>query len=516
MIQAAVQTERDTVRCAIYTRKSHEEGLDQDFNSLDAQREACEAYITSQKHDGWAVLPDRYDDGGFSGGNTDRPALQRLLTDVESGRVDVVLCYKLDRLSRSLADFVRLMERFEKHDVSFVSVTQRFDTKSSMGRLTLNVLLSFAEFEQAVTAERIRDKVAAAKRKGKYTGGPPILGYDVDREAKRLVVNRDEADLVRLIFRRFLTLRSTMKVARELNRQGHRTTSWTTKKGTVRQGKPWHKMSVHRVLTNRKYVGEVTHRGNVYPGEHEAIVDRRIWDRVQALLATNGHARACETRRKTAALLKGVIRCGHCGRAMGTTFTTRRGKRYRYYLCNRAEKHGRDACPVQSVAAGEVERVLVEQLRHVFHTPEMVARTFRALQAKADEERCVQRRERQNLETHAAELKRAIRRLATTEGDGFLAEQLETLNEELAAVEGQLKSADDAPGKTKTDLPTEQEVADALRNVDPLWGQLFPAEQERIVRLLVKEVVVNTEGLVVRLKTNGLKSLVAELEGTAA
>ena len=516
MIQAAVQTERDTVRCAIYTRKSHEEGLDQDFNSLDAQREACEAYVTSQKHDGWAVLPDRYDDGGFSGGNTDRPALQRLLTDVESGRVDVVLCYKLDRLSRSLADFVRLLERFEKHDVSFVSVTQRFDTKSSMGRLTLNVLLSFAEFERAVTAERIRDKVAAAKRKGKYTGGPPILGYDVDREAKRLVVNRDEADLVRLIFRRFLTLRSTMKVARELNRQGHRTTSWTTKKGTVRQGKPWHKMSVHRVLTNRKYVGEVTHRGNVYPGEHEAIVDRRIWDRVQALLATNGHAHACETRRKTAALLKGVIRCGHCGRAMGTTFTTRRGKRYRYYLCNRAEKHGRDACPVQSVAAGEVERVLVEQLRHVFHTPEMVARTFRALQAKADEERCVRRRERQNLETRAAELKRAIRRLATTEGDGFLAEQLETLNEELAAVEGQLKSADDAPGKTKTDLPTEQEVADALRNVDPLWGQLFPAEQERIVRLLVKEVVVNTEGLVVRLKTNGLKSLVAELEGTAA
>jgi len=516
VIQAAVQTERDTVRCAIYTRKSHEEGLDQDFNSLDAQREACEAYVTSQKHDGWAVLPNRYDDGGFSGGNTDRPALQRLLREIEAGQVDVVLCYKLDRLSRSLADFIRLMERFEKHNVSFVSVTQRFDTKSSMGRLTLNVLLSFAQFEREIIGERIRDKVAAAKRKGKYTGGPPILGYDVDREARRLLVNAEEADLVRLIFRRFLVLRSTLKVAQELNSQGYRTKSWTTKKGTAREGKPWHKMSVHRVLTNRKYVGEVTHRGHVYPGEHEAIVNRRTWERVQTLLATNRHSRAGETRRKTAALLKGVIRCGHCGRAMGTTFTTRRGRRYRYYLCNRAEKHGRDACPVKSVAASEVERVVVEQLRHVFRTPELVARTFRAVQAKADEQRCVHRRERHNLETRAAELKRAIRRLASTGGEGFLAEEIETLNKELTAVEQRLKSIDDTPGETKVDLPTEQEVHEALRNVDPLWDQLFPAEQERIVRLLVKEVVVNTDGLVLRLQTNGLRSLVAELEGAPA
>ncbi|MFO8011907.1 MAG: recombinase family protein [Phycisphaerae bacterium] len=516
MIQAAVQTERAIVRCAVYTRKSHEEGLDQDFNSLDAQREACEAYVASQKHDGWVLLPDRYDDGGFSGGDMDRPALQRLLADVADGRVDCIVVYKVDRLSRSLLDFARLMALFDEHGVSFASVSQPFSTATSMGRLTLNVLLSFAQFERETIAERIRDKVAAAKRRGKYTGGPPILGYDVDRDAKRLVVNSEEADLVRRIFRRFLVLRSTLKVAQELNRRGHRTKSWTTKKGTVRQGRPWNKMSVYRVLTNRKYIGEVTHRGNVYPGEHEAIVDRRTWDRVEALLATNGHARARETRRKTAALLKGIIRCGHCGRAMGTTFTTRRGKRYRYYLCNRAEKHGRDTCPIKSVAASDVERAVVEQLRHVFRTPEMVARTFRAVQAKVDEDRDVDRRKRQNLETRAAELKRAIRRLASAEGGGFLAEQLETLNGELAAVEGQLRSADGAPGKPNSDLPTEQEVADALRHVDPLWDQLFPSEQERIVRLLVKEVVVNTEGLVVRLKTNGLKSLVAELEGTPA
>ncbi|MBM4020311.1 MAG: recombinase family protein, partial [Planctomycetes bacterium] len=201
------------VRCAVYTRKSHEEGLEQEFNSLDAQREACEAYVASQRHDGWVVLPTPYDDGGFSGGNIERPALKRLLEDIDASRVDVVLCYKLDRLSRSLADFVRLMETFEKKGVSFVSVTQHFDTKSSMGRLTLNVLLSFAQFEREVTAERIRDKLAAAKRKGKYTGGRPLLGYDVDRERMRLVINAKEADLVRRIFRRFIQLGSCMLVA---------------------------------------------------------------------------------------------------------------------------------------------------------------------------------------------------------------------------------------------------------------------------------------------------------------
>jgi len=200
------------VRCAIYTRKSHEEGLQQEFNSLDAQRESCEAYVASQRHDGWVVLPTRYDDGGFSGGNTERPALKRLLDDVEAGRLDAVLCYKLDRLSRSLADFVRLMELFEKRGVSFVSVTQHFDTKSSMGRLTLNVLLSFAQFERELTAERIRDKLAAAKMKGKYVGGRPLLGYDVDRERMRLIINKEEAALVQRIFRRFIQLGSCMLV----------------------------------------------------------------------------------------------------------------------------------------------------------------------------------------------------------------------------------------------------------------------------------------------------------------
>ena len=278
------------VRCAIYTRKSHEEGLEQAFNSLDAQREACEAYIASQKHEGWKGLATHYDDGGFTGGNMDRPGLKALLVDIEADRVDVVMVYKVDRLSRSLMDFSKLVALFEKHDVAFVSVTQRFDTTSSMGRLTLNILLSFAQFERELCSERIRDKIAIAKKKGKYVGGRPLLGYDVDRERMRLLVNEREARLVRRIFERFCRLGSCMLVARELNRQGHRMKAWTSRKGKPMGGGTWKKTDVHHVLTNRRYLGEVLHKGESYPGEHEAIVDS------QALGPRAGHPEREPTR----------------------------------------------------------------------------------------------------------------------------------------------------------------------------------------------------------------------------
>ncbi len=248
------------VRCAIYTRKSTDEGLDSDFNSLDAQREAAEAYILSQRQEGWEALPDRYDDGGFSGGNLERPGLLRLLDGIEAGRIDCVVVYKVDRLSRSLLDFARLIEIFDRRTVSFVSITQRFNTTTSMGRLVLNILLSFAQFEREIIGERIRDKVAATKRKGMYTGGPPVLGYDVDRERKRLVVNPEAAELVRHIFSEFAQSGSTTKLAQELNAEGHTTKSWTTKKGVTRAGKPWNKGYLYRLLNNPLYLGEVSHK----------------------------------------------------------------------------------------------------------------------------------------------------------------------------------------------------------------------------------------------------------------
>ena len=312
---------RKLIRCAIYTRKSHEEGLEQEFNSLDAQREAAEAYIESQRMQGWRALPDRYDDGGFSGSNMERPGLQRLLADMDAGKVDVIVVYKIDRLSRALLDFMKMIERFNEKGISFVSVTQHFNTTDPTGRMFLSILITFAQYEREVIAERIRDKVAAAKRRGKYCGGPAILGYDVDRERKKLLVNPEEAPLVQHIFRRFTQLASAKSLAAELNEQGYRTKSWTTKKGKHRSGSPWNTGHIYRLLGNRLYRGEVVHKGKVYPGEHEAIVSKGLWEKVQAVLSENTRAKQTKARTKIISPLEGVVRCGHCDGAMGLTYT---------------------------------------------------------------------------------------------------------------------------------------------------------------------------------------------------
>jgi len=372
------------IRCAIYTRKSTEEGLDQEFNSLDAQREACEAYIASQRHAGWLALPDRYDDGGFTGANMNRPGLQKLLQHVQAGNVDTVIVYKVDRLSRSLLDFARMIDLLETHGASFVSVTQQFNSATSVGRLTLNLLLSFAAFERELIGERIRDKMAAAKRKGKYTGGTPPLGYDVDREAKKLVVNPDEAKLVRHIFNRFLSLGSVTKLSRELNESGYTTKSWVTAKGKMREGHPWNKSHLYRLLGNPILIGLVSHRGDTYPGEHEAIVEKALWDQVQKALADKTRSRPNETRSKTPSLLKGLIRCGHCGASMGATFARKNGKTYRYYLCLHARKTGHDSCPVKSVAAGEVEKTVLTRLREMIGSHEMITKVGAISSENAD------------------------------------------------------------------------------------------------------------------------------------
>ena len=501
------------IRCAIYTRKSHEEGLEQEFNSLDAQREACEAYIASQKHEGWKALPARYDDGGFTGGNMDRPGLKALLADIEAGRVDVVMVYKVDRLSRSLMDFSKLVALFEKHDVAFVSVTQRFDTTSSMGRLTLNILLSFAQFERELCSERIRDKIASAKRKGKYVGGRPLLGYDVDRERMRMLVNETEAKLVRHIFGRFCRLGSCMLVARELNEQGHRMKAWTSRKGKPMGGGLWKKTDVHHLLTNRRLLGEVIHKGQSYPGEHEAIVDRKVWDRVQAVLTENRTARANHTRSKTRAVLKGLIRCECCDAAMAPTYTTRRGKRYHYYVCHEAGKNGYDTCDVRSVPAGQIEQAVFTYLREIFADPAMVARTFRATRAQAAGQRRALVRQKSARAKRLTELRKGIGRLVRATGDaddGLLADELRKLNDEYTEVDAQVQELDTRLAQHE-DVPTERDVADALRTVEPLWAELFPAEKERIVRLLVETVSVHPDGLTIRLRPTGLVALAAEV-----
>jgi len=499
-------------RCAIYTRKSTEEGLDQDFNSLDAQREAAEAYVASQKHEGWVALPDRYDDGGFSGGTMDRPAIQRLLADVERGRIDCIVVYKVDRLSRSLLDFAKIVEIFERHGVSFVSVTQQFNTTTSMGRLTLNILLSFAQFEREIIGERIRDKVAAAKRKGKHTGGMPILGYDTDRPNRRLLVNEEEAKLVREIFKRFCQMGSATELAAELNQQGHRTKAWTTAKGTTQGGRPWNKAHLYRLLNNRKYIGEVEHKGTFYPGEHEAIVPRALWDDAHKILAENYAVRSNRTRAKTPALLKGIIRCGHCGGAMGPTFTKKKGRTYRYYLCVHASKNGYQSCPVRTVAAGTIETAVVEQLRAVFRSPELIAQTFHGARSRETEERERLRHEETELRDRLRALKEVAARLIDANGGGgAIGDELHQAGAEIDDVKRRLEVVTAELRGLEANEITERDVIEAMEKLDPVWDELFPAEQTRIVQLLVERVEVRQEGLAVELRSDGLRSLVAEI-----
>ncbi|MBL6081588.1 recombinase family protein, partial [Belnapia sp. T18] len=310
------------LRCAVYTRKSTDEGLDKEFNTLDAQRDACEAYIASQRAEGWVLVHDRYDDGGFSGGTLERPALKRLLADIEQGRVDVIVVYKIDRLSRSLMDFAKLVETMEAHGVTFVSVTQSFNTTTSMGRLTLNILLSFAQFEREVIGERIRDKFAASRARGMWMGGKVPLGYDV--VARKLVPNEAEAARVRRVFGLFVETGSGVETVRRLQAEGVGSKS----------GRPLDKGDVYKILNLRTYIGEVTHKGHVYPGEHAAIVPQELWDRVHAILQVSPRARAAQNRQHAPALLKGLI-FGIDGRAMSPTHSRKNGRLYRYYVAQR-------------------------------------------------------------------------------------------------------------------------------------------------------------------------------------
>jgi DNA invertase Pin-like site-specific DNA recombinase len=425
------------LRCAVYTRKSTDEGLEKEFNTLDAQRDACEAYIVSQRAEGWVLVQDRYDDGGFTGGTLERPALQRLLRDIEADRVDVIVVYKIDRLSRSLMDFAKLVEVMDAHGVTFVSVTQSFNTTTSMGRLTLNILLSFAQFEREVIGERIRDKFAASRARGMWMGGKVPLGYDVVN--RKLMVNEVGAARVRRVFELFAETGSGTETARRLQAEGI----------TSRSGRPLDKGDVYKLLNLRTYVGEVEHKGKVYAGEHKAIVPRELWDRVHAALQVSPRTRASQNRQHAPALLKGLI-YGVDGRALSPTHSVKNGRLYRYYVAQRVLKGdaaGDDGI-VRRVSAAEIEGAVVDQVRALLRQPEVVVGTWRAARGVAP---------------------------ALTEG----------------------------------------ETREALHRLDPLWEQLFPAEQARIVRSLVERVVVSPAGADIRLRLEGLASLVRDLTAIA-
>ena len=349
------------VRCAIYTRVSTDQGLEQDFNSLDAQYDASQSYIRSQAHAGWSLLRAKYDDGGFSGGNTDRPALQRLLEDIQSGKIDVIVVYKVDRLTRSLADFAKLVELFDKHDVSFVSVTQQFNTTTSMGRLTLNVLLSFAQFEREVTSERIRDKIAASKRKGLWVGGMAPLGYDT--KDRKITVNEAEADCVRVIFRGYVKLGSLNLLMADLRIRGIVTKVRTLKTGETVGGIPFTRGPLAHLLRNRFYLGEVVFKGEILAGEQPAIVDRDLFEAVQAKLndqVTNHKV----SRTKSEALLSGRI-FDDRGHRMTPSHARKRGIKYRYYISSvLLQGRPKQAGTVSRIPAHEIETLVIKAVRN--------------------------------------------------------------------------------------------------------------------------------------------------------
>ncbi len=426
------------IRAAVYTRKSSEEGLDMEFNSLDAQREACEAYITSQRSEGWILVRDRYDDGGVSGGTLERPALRRLLADIERGLIDVVVVYKIDRLSRALMDFAKLVEVFDANSVTFVSVTQSFNTTTSMGRLTLNILLSFAQFEREVIGERIRDKVAASRARGIWMGGFVPLGYDA--KDRKLLVNEAEAALVRRIFEGFVETESGTKLVTMLRAEG----------ATTKRGRAFTKSDVYRVLSNRTYLGEAMHKGKSHPGEHAAIVPQAMWDAAHALLAISPKTRANRTRCQTPSLLRGLI-FGSDGRAMSPTHARgRRGQQYRYYVSQSVLKgSAADGPAIARISAAEIEGAVISQVRGLLRQPEVVLGAWRAARAAVPD-------------------------------------------------------------------MTEDEARLALERLDPLWEELFPAEQARIIRLLVDRVDIGVGGADVRLKLEGLASLARDLAAQSA
>lgn len=356
------------LRCAIYTRKSSEEGLDQNFNSLDAQREACEAYIASQTHEGWKLLTTRYDDGGFSGGSLERPALQCLLSDIASGNVDLVVVYKIDRLTRCLTDFAKMVEIFDQRSTSFVSVTQHFNTTTSMGRLTLNVLLSFAQFEREVTGERIRDKIAASKVKGMWMGGAVPLGYDaIDRQ---LIINPAEAEQLRHIFNRYEALGSVQLLKEDLERSKIRSKKRISGKGNHIGGSVFSRGALYTLLKNTIYRGLIHHKGTYHPGQHEAIVPKELWDKVQAKLECNRQIKKLGTRAKHASLLAGMVRNDQ-GKALTPTHTAKASKRYRYYIVRPTP--GKENQKRLCIPAHDLERIIESELFDILRSKDLDA-----------------------------------------------------------------------------------------------------------------------------------------------
>ena len=432
---------KQTKRCAIYTRKSSEEGLDKEFNSLEAQRESGENKIRSQKHEGWEIIPDRYDDGGISGGTMERPALQRLLEDIKAGKVDIVVVYKIDRLSRSMLDFLGMIKFFDEHNVSFVSVTQDMNTDTAMGRLVLNVLQSFAQFEREIASERIKDKIALSKEKGLWMGGTIPLGYDA--QDGKLSVNEGEAEIVRQIFDEFIKTGSATEVVKDLKKKGYQSKPRKSRRGAYYPAKDFTKSSLYQILNNKLYIGKIEHKEKeqVYEGLHKAIIDMKTWNRTQAILSGNTRARIKTDPGAAPFLLKGLLQDPD-GYAITPSTTKKKNRKYRYYVSIQAIKKSYADCPLKTISAPLLEDIVLDQARRVLTGTEWINRM---------------------LASHPDE---------------------------------------------KISMP---DVNAALKNFGVIWEELFPAEQARIIQLIIHQITVHPHKLVIAFHPPGMASVLHEL-----
>jgi site-specific DNA recombinase len=518
MRKAQTNEKAKVVRCAVYTRKSTEHGLDQRFNSLDAQRALAEAFIQSQSQEGWSCLPQHYDDGGFSGKNTDRPAFRQMMADIATKQIDCVVVYKFDRLSRSVRDFLDMMVLFERDGVSFASVTEQFNTATPVGRLLLHMMLGLSQFEREQVAERTRDKIAATRRKGKWTGGMPLLGYDVID--KKLVVNEAEAERVRSIFELYLELGSLLPTVQELARRHWATKHWTTKRQTSRGGLAITKTRLHHLLTNVTYCGKIRYKDEVHEGEHEAIVDDPLFDRVQTMLHENGQSGCSEIRNKHGALLRGILRCASCNCGMTHTYTSKGQRRYRYYICNNAQQNGRASCPAPSVPAGEIEQFVVEEIKAIGRDPALVATTLAESRRLSDKGIKRLKSERAALERQRRADDAELGQLAASCAQNQDLARVAQVRERIGQAERQMSEVQEELSQLVAVDITEEQVSAALGEFDTVWGTLALKEQTLVLALLIERIDHDGKSgnVAITFRNSGLKSLTSAkpLEETAA
>ncbi len=470
----------DPVRCAIYCRKSVSD--DSEFTSIDAQREACESYVLSQRHAGWVLAQERYDDMGFSGGNLQRPAMKKLLSDVESGAVDIIVVHKVDRLSRSLIDFARIADLLHRAGASFVSITQQIDTSTPHGKLLMNQLLLFAEFERDMISDRTRTKMAAARKRGQFTGGFVVLGYD--RLDGKLLVNQEGAERVKQIFRLYIELGSLTKVVREINRRGWRTKR-TQGKTRIFGDKPWTKTTLHKIMTNVTYMGKVKYKdGKLYAGQHEAIIEKSLWNEAKDLLTRNGNG-GSKARNKLGALLRGLLYCEHCDEPMIPGYTQKGNRRIRYYVCQRAQQIGWSECPVGSISANRIEQHVVEKIRAVTRDPALLQETLRQAEKLGKQRAGELRAERSTLVRDRGRADSMIRRLLEMDGDH--AERLAEFQEQIELLEARIAEVDASTAAIEAAVNPD-DVAEALQQFHGLWGELSSSERARLMELIVERI----------------------------